>query len=76
MVVGDLNTNCYIIKQDDTRAAVVIDPGDETEKILSALEEKDCALEKILLTHGHFDHTGAVSDLAEKNRSKGLYPQR
>ena len=64
LVLGQLGVNCYLLTEDNK--AVVIDPGDETEKILSALEEKGCTLEKILLTHGHFDHTGAVSDLAEK----------
>ena len=64
LVLGQLGVNCYLLTENNK--AVVIDPGDETDKILSALEEKGCTLEKILLTHGHFDHTGAVSDLAEK----------
>lgn len=68
LVLGQLGVNCYLLTEDNK--AVVIDPGDETEKILSALEEKGCTLEKILLTHGHFDHTGAVSDLAEKTGAK------
>ena len=64
LVLGQLGVNCYLLAEDDK--AIVIDPGDGTEKILSALEEKGCTLERILLTHGHFDHIGAVSDLAEK----------
>ena len=68
LVLGQLGVNCYLLTENNK--AVVIDPGDETDKILSALEEKGCTLEKILLTHGHFDHTGAVSDLAEKTGVK------
>ncbi len=68
LVLGQLGVNCYILTEDNK--AVVIDPGDETEKILNALEEEGCTLEKILLTHGHFDHTGAVSELAEKTGAK------
>ena len=64
LVLGQLGVNCYLLAEDNK--AIVIDPGDGTEKILSALEEKGCTLERILLTHGHFDHIGAVSDLAEK----------
>lgn len=64
LVLGQLGVNCYLLTENNK--AIVIDPGDEVEKILSALEDKGCNLEKILLTHGHFDHTGAVCDLAEK----------
>lgn len=68
LVLGQFGVNCYILTEDNK--AVVIDPGDETEKILNALENSGCTLEKILLTHGHFDHTGAVSKLAEKTGAK------
>lgn len=64
LVLGQLGVNCYLLTEGDE--AVVIDPGDEAEEILNVLSEKGCVLRKILLTHGHFDHTGAVSDLAEK----------
>lgn len=63
VVVGDLNTNCYIIKQDDTRAAVVIDPGDDAILIKSELHEMDAYPAVILLTHGHFDHILALDEL-------------
>jgi len=63
VVVGDLDTNCYIIKQDDTRNAVVIDPGDDAILIKSELHEMDAFPAVILLTHGHFDHILALDEL-------------
>jgi len=64
LVLGQLGVNCYLLS--DNGEAVVIDPGDEAEVILNAAEKSGCTITKILLTHGHFDHTGAVSSLAER----------
>ncbi len=61
--VGELGTNCYIIT-DSKGNTVVIDPADEFERIVSELDGHEvCA---ILLTHGHFDHTGAVNKLKQR----------
>ena len=60
--LGAYQTNCYIL-QNGNRCAI-IDPGYEPERILSFLKEKELAAEAILLTHGHFDHVGAVRELA------------
>jgi len=54
--VGYLQTNCYIIS--GSEGCLVVDPGDEPETILSAIGDRP--LTAILLTHGHFDHVGAV----------------
>ena len=62
--LGDYQTNCYILHQEENRDCVVIDPGYEPEIILSYLSEKGLTLQAILLTHGHFDHVGAVRELA------------
>ena len=51
--------NSYIIFDDETRDAVVVDPGDEGEKIIEDIKEADFALKYIINTHGHFDHVGA-----------------
>lgn len=60
--LGMLQTNCYILS--DNSRCLVIDPGDEPEKVLLFLEQQNLHLEAILLTHGHFDHVGAVKTLA------------
>lgn len=57
--VGALETNCYIASLPERNDCVVIDPGDEYEKILAAANGKE--ITAILLTHGHYDHTGALS---------------
>ena len=62
--LGDYQTNCYILHQEGNRDCVVIDPGYEPEIILSCLSEKGLTLQAVLLTHGHFDHVGAVRELA------------
>ncbi len=62
--LGDYQTNCYILHQEGNRDCLVIDPGYEPEIILSYLSEKGLTIQAILLTHGHFDHVGAVRELA------------
>ena len=63
MQVGPIGTNCYILEDEATNKAAVIDPGDEGDRILSVLKEDGVQVEYILLTHGHYDHTTAVPDL-------------
>jgi hydroxyacylglutathione hydrolase len=59
LTVGPLQENCWIV--DGAGRAIVIDPGDEGDRIVEALEQP---VEAILLTHTHFDHVGAVAQLA------------
>lgn len=61
--VGPIGTNCYILEDDTTGKAAVIDPGDEAGRILKVLEEDKAEVEYILLTHGHYDHTTGVPEL-------------
>jgi glyoxylase-like metal-dependent hydrolase (beta-lactamase superfamily II) len=63
MILGPLRTNCYIIWENYD--AVVIDPGASGEKIAQWLTEQKLNLNKILLTHSHFDHIGGVKELKE-----------
>ena len=70
MEVGPLAENTYIVEHVASRQAAVVDPGDEGEEILDRLAERGITLEKILLTHGHFDHVGAVRTLKERTGAK------
>ena len=67
--VGPIGTNCYILEDDQTNLAAVIDPGDEPELIQEALEKEGVEVRYLLLTHGHYDHTTAVPALHR------VYPQ-
>ena len=68
--LGDYQTNCYIVRQETDKNCLVIDPGYEPEIILSFLQEKQLTVEAILLTHCHFDHVGAVKELAAETDCK------
>jgi hydroxyacylglutathione hydrolase len=65
MVVGPLAMNTYLVGCPESREAVVVDPGDEPEKILGAIDRHQLKLRYILLTHAHFDHIGAVAGVKE-----------
>lgn len=65
MQVGMLSVNCYIVVSDSQNAAV-IDPGGEAERILDYLQTNKLTLKRILLTHGHIDHIGAVKVLKDR----------
>ena len=62
LVVGPLKTNCYIVTS-DMNHAVIIDPGFDAEKIAAKIRELGAKPKFMLLTHGHFDHIGAVNAL-------------
>lgn len=62
--VGELQANCWMI-WDDTRSAVLIDPGDEAPWLLRELSKRELTLKAILLTHAHFDHMMAVPALQQ-----------
>ena len=65
LVVGPYATNCYIVGSDKTRNAMVIDPGDQADQILSIINKLELNVSIIVLTHGHFDHIGAVKAVKE-----------
>ncbi|MBQ5777549.1 MAG: MBL fold metallo-hydrolase [Oscillospiraceae bacterium] len=68
LAVGFLGTNCYLVSSGER--AVVIDPGAEPERILACAENAGVKIEAILLTHAHFDHVLAVSDIKEKTGAR------
>lgn len=64
--VGQLETNCYVVTNEDTLQCVVIDPGDESNTILDYMESNRLKCQAIFMTHGHFDHIGALCAVAEE----------
>ena len=68
IALGTYQTNCYIIHDDTSKTCCVIDPGYEADAILDKLDALDLTVEAILLTHGHFDHVGAVKELAAETQ--------
>ena len=64
LTLGMYQTNTYIIHEENSKACCVIDPGYQADAILRKVESLGLTLDAILLTHGHFDHVGAVKDLA------------
>lgn len=65
LVVGQLQENCFILF-DENKDAFIVDPGASSEVIIEAIEKNSLNIKYILLTHGHFDHVGAVATLAKK----------
>lgn len=64
--VGQLETNCYVVTNESTLECVVIDPGDESNTILDYIESNHLKCTAIMITHGHYDHTGAADAVAEE----------
>lgn len=75
LAVGQLQTNCYIVTDERTLDCAIIDPGAYSYAIMNYIEENKLKVKAILLTHGHFDHTGAVEALM-KATSADLYVNR
>ncbi len=74
--VGPVQENCYVVRRDQAATqAVVVDPGDEPERLLAAIEALGVSVEAILLTHCHFDHIGAVAPLARETGAPVYCPQ-
>ena len=61
--LGAYQTNCYLVWGEDSQTCVVIDPGYEPETILAEAKGLNKKIEAIFLTHGHFDHVGAVETI-------------
>ena len=64
--VGRLRCNCTILGDEETREAIVIDPGDDPEEIFSRLEKHGLTAKQIVCTHTHIDHVGAIYELQER----------
>jgi hydroxyacylglutathione hydrolase len=73
--VGLVAENCYLVRQDGSDRALMIDPGDEPDRLLAAVESLGVTLEGILLTHTHFDHVGAVAPVARATGARVWCPE-
>lgn len=66
MVLGMVQTNCYLAVNEENKEAVIIDPADRAEVIIQKVKSLQVKVAAILLTHGHFDHSGAAMDLKKE----------
>jgi len=71
--VGPLQENCWIVRREDSDRALVVDPGDEGDRLIAAVD--GLTVEAILLTHTHFDHVGAVAQLARHTHAPVYCPK-
>jgi glyoxylase-like metal-dependent hydrolase (beta-lactamase superfamily II) len=66
LIVGPLETNCYLVYSQDSSECAVVDPGAEADRIFQLIAQKNLKPALILNTHGHIDHIGANKDVKEK----------
>lgn len=75
LTVGPLQENAYLLRRAGDDRAVLIDPGDEPDRLLKVIDELGVRLEAILLTHTHFDHVGAVAPVARATGAPVYVPE-
>jgi hydroxyacylglutathione hydrolase len=73
--VGPVAENCFFAAPDGSQRAIVVDPGEEADRLTGALDELGLTVEAILLTHTHFDHVGAVAPLARHTGAPVYCPE-
>ena len=75
LCVGLVGTNCYIVYDETTRAAAVIDPGDNAPSILQAVQQEKLDVKYVLLTHAHFDHILAAHEVLQATGAQYVVPE-
>jgi hydroxyacylglutathione hydrolase len=70
IVVGPLESNCFIIANENTKEALLIDPGDEPDRILELIAENNYKIKYIVCTHAHFDHVSALPEIKKETNAK------
>jgi hydroxyacylglutathione hydrolase len=73
--VGPVAENCFIFRAEGARQALIVDPGEEPDRLLRAVDELGLDVEAILLTHTHFDHIGAVTPVARATGAPVYCPE-
>jgi hydroxyacylglutathione hydrolase len=74
--VGPVAENSYVFRRDGSDRALIVDPGDEPDKLLGAIDALGVTLDGILLTHTHFDHVGAVAPVAKATGAEVWVPEK
>ena len=64
LTVGPIAENCFVLRREGSGSGLIVDPGEEPDRILEAVEAMGIKVEAILVTHCHFDHIGAVAPVA------------
>jgi hydroxyacylglutathione hydrolase len=75
LTVGPVAENCFLVRREGSDKLLVVDPGEEAERILAAVQETGAEVEAILITHCHFDHIGAVAPVAAATGAPVYCPQ-
>jgi hydroxyacylglutathione hydrolase len=73
--VGPIQENCFLLRRDGSDRALIVDPGEEADRLLGAIDELGVTLDGILLTHTHFDHVGAVAPIAKATGAEVWVPE-
>jgi hydroxyacylglutathione hydrolase len=73
--VGPVQENTYLFRREGSERALIVDPGDEPDKLLGAIDALGVQLDGVLLTHTHFDHVGAVAPVARATGAEVWVPQ-
>jgi hydroxyacylglutathione hydrolase len=73
--VGMVAENCFILRTDGSERGLIVDPGDEPDRLLHAIEQLGLSIEAVLVTHTHFDHIGAVAPVARATGAPVYCPE-
>jgi hydroxyacylglutathione hydrolase len=75
VTVGPVAENCFVLRREGSGRGLIVDPGEEPDRILAAVEQMGARIDAILITHCHFDHIGAVKPVATMTGATVYCPQ-